>query len=108
MKFIIINLLFIDDIIPREPLHLLKQTVTMQTEEHIHVLSMHVLANSRHTYDVTIWLLELLITRNIFIRSHEVRDNKSRLYMGVFLLPWQPNQETDWQTFSYFQLPLPI
>ena len=30
--------------------------------------------------------------------------------MGVFLLPWQPNQEADWQIFSYmyFQLPLPI
>ena len=23
-----------------------------------------------------------------------------------FLLPWQPNQETDWQTFSYFELPI--
>ena len=45
-------LTFIDDIIRRELLHLLKQTVTMQTEErvyylncHIHVPSSHVLAN---------------------------------------------------------------
>ena len=27
---------------------------------------------------------------------------------GRFLLPWQPNQETDWQIISYLQLPLPI
>ena len=25
---------------------------------------------------------------------------------GSFLLPWQPNQEADRQTFSYFELPL--
>ena len=85
LKFIII-----DDIIPREPLHLLKQTVTMQTEVrvnylncHIHVPFKHVLANreanSRHTYDVTIWLSRTTDNSNIFIRSHEVRDNESRL-----------------------------
>ena len=76
-------LTFIDDIIPREPLHLLKQTVTMQTEVrvnylncHIHVPSKHVLtnreANSCHTYDVTIWLSRTTDNSNIFIRSREV------------------------------------
>ena len=47
--------------------------------------SKHVLANreanSRHTYDVTIWLSRTTDNSNIFIRSHEVRDNKSRLYL---------------------------
>ena len=70
-------------------MHLLKQTVTMQTEVcvnylncHIHVPSMHVLANSRHTYDVKIWLSRTTDNSNIFIRSREVRDNVSRLYEG--------------------------
>ena len=73
-------------------MHLLKQTVTMQTEVrvnylncHIHVPSKHVLvnreANSRHTYDVTIWLSRTTDNSNIFIRSREVRDNESRLYV---------------------------
>ena len=72
-------------------MHLLKQTVTMQTEVrvnylncHIHVPSKHVLANreanSRHTYDVTIRLSRTTENSNIFIRSREVRDNESRLY----------------------------
>ena len=72
-------------------MHLLKQTVTMQTEVrvndlncHIHVPSKHVLANreanSCQTYDVTIWLSRTTDNSNIFIRSHEVRDNESRLY----------------------------
>ena len=74
-------------------MHLLKQTVTMQTEVgvnylncHIHVPSKHVLANreanSRHTYDVTIWLSRTTDNSNIFIRSREVRDNESRLYVN--------------------------
>ena len=73
-------------------MHLLKQTETMQTEVrvnylncHIHVPSNHVLANreanSRHTYDVTIWLSGTTDNSNIFIRSREVRDNESRLYL---------------------------
>ena len=76
-------------------MHLLKQTVTMQTEVrvnylncHIHVPSKHVLANreanSRHTYDVTIWLSRTTDNSNIFIRSREVRDNESRLYSYLF------------------------
>ena len=56
---------------------------------------MHVLANSCHTYDVTIWLSRTTDNSNIFIRSREVRDNESRLYL-VFvcvevLRPSQPN-----------------
>ena len=51
---------------------------------HIHVPSKHVLANreanSRHTYDVTIWLSRTTDNSNIFIKSREVRDNESRLY----------------------------
>ena len=47
--------------------------------------SKHVLANreanSRHTYDVTIWLPQTIDNSNIFIRSREVRDNESRLYL---------------------------
>ena len=85
-------LAFIDDFIPREPLHLLKQIVKMQTEVrvnylncHIHVPSKHVLANreanSRHTFDVAIWLSRTTDNSNIFIRSREVRDNESRLYI---------------------------
>ena len=69
-------------------MHLLKQTVTMQTEVrvnylncHIHMPSMHVLANSRHIFDVTIWLSRTTDNSNIFIRSREVRDNESRLYL---------------------------
>ena len=76
-------------------MHLLKQTETMQTEVrvnylncHIHVPSNHVLANreanSRHTYDVTIWLSRTTDNSNIFIRSREVRDNESRLYMWKY------------------------
>ena len=72
-------------------MHLLEQTVTMQTEVcvnylncHIHVPSKHVLANreanSHHTYDVTIWLSQTTDNSNIFIRSREVRDNESWLY----------------------------
>ena len=42
--------------------------------------SKHVLANreanSRHTYDVTIWLSRTTDNSNIFIRSREVRDNE--------------------------------
>ena len=73
-------------------MHLLKQTVTMQTEErvyylncHLHVPSSHVLANSRHTctYDVTVWLSRTTDNSNIFIRSREVRDNESRLYSQI-------------------------
>ena len=73
-------------------MHLLKQTVTMQTEVrvnylncHIHVPSKHVLANreanSCQTYDVTIWLSRNTDNSNIFIRSREVRDIESRLYI---------------------------
>ena len=90
-------LAFIDDFIPREPLHLLKQIVKMQTEVrvnylncHIHVPSKHVLANreanSRHTFDVTIWLSRTTDNSNIFIRSREVRDNESRLYSTSSLM----------------------
>ena len=50
--------------------------------------SKHVLANreanSRHTYDVTIWLSRTTNNSNIFIRSREVRDNESRLYIVLF------------------------
>ena len=53
---------------------------------HIHVPSMHVLANSRHTYDVTIWLSRTTDNSNIFIRSREVRDNESRLYIEIGLV----------------------
>ena len=46
--------------------------------------SKHVLANreanSRHAYDITIWLSRTTDNSNIFIRSREVRDNESRLY----------------------------
>ena len=87
----VLLLTFIDDIIPREPLHLLKQTETMQTEVRINYLNCHICmclpptfwrteANSRHTYDVTIWLSRTTDNSNIFIRSREVRDNESRLY----------------------------
>ena len=48
---------------------------------HIHVPSKHVEANSRHTYDVTIWLSRTTDNSNIFIRSREVRDNESRLQL---------------------------
>ena len=50
---------------------------------HIHVPSKHVEANSRHTYDVTIWLSRTTDNSNIFIRSREVRDNESRLYIYI-------------------------
>ena len=50
--------------------------------------SKHVLANreanSRHTYDVTIWLSRTTDNSNIFIRSREVRANESRLYANIF------------------------
>ena len=72
-------------------MHLLKQTETMQTEVrvnylncHIHVPSKHVWrteANSRRTNDVTIWLSRTTDNSNIFIRSREVRDNESLLYI---------------------------
>ena len=51
--------------------------------------SKHVLANreanSRHTYDVTIWLSRTTDNSNIFIRSLEVRDNESRLYLNTII-----------------------
>ena len=31
----------------------------------------------------------------------------SHYVYGRFLLPWQPNQDADWQTFTYFELSLP-
>ena len=40
-------------------------------------------SNSRHTYDVTIWLSRTTDNSNIFIRSREVRDNESRLYLKL-------------------------
>ena len=43
-------------------------------------------ANSRHTYDVTIWLSRTTDNSNIFIRSREVRDNESRLYLDFILI----------------------
>ena len=50
------------------------------------MLSKHVLvnreANSRHAYDVRIWLSRTTDNSNIFTRSHEVRDNESRLYLN--------------------------
>ena len=49
---------------------------------HIHVPSRHVEANSRHTYNITIWLPRTTDNSNIFIRSREVRDNESRLYLN--------------------------
>ena len=41
-------------------------------------------ANSPHTctYDVTVWLSRTTDNSNIFIRSREVRDNESRLYLA--------------------------
>ena len=63
---------------------------------HIHVPSMHVLANSRHIYDVTIWLSRTTDNSNIFIRSREVRDNESRLYLKrhVFVMdPISPDKD---------------
>ena len=55
---------------------------------HIHVPSKHILANreanSRHTYDVTIWLSRTTDKSNIFIRSREVRDNESRLCIYIY------------------------
>ena len=41
---------------------------------------------SRHTNDVTIWLSRTTDNSNIFIRSREVRDNKSRLYFMIIYL----------------------
>ena len=41
-------------------------------------------ANSHHTFDVTIWLSRTTDNSNIFIRSREVRDNESRLYIENF------------------------
>ena len=41
-------------------------------------------ANSRHNYDVTIWLSRTTDNSNIFIRSCEVRDNESQLYIDIF------------------------
>ena len=62
----------------------------MQTEVRVNYLNCHIHvpsntfwqteANSRHTYDVTIWLCRTTDNSNIFIRSREVRDNESRLY----------------------------
>ena len=58
---------------------------------HIHVPSKHVEANNRHTNDVTIWLSRTTDNSNIFIRSREVRDNESRLYIGK-----KPGGELKW------------
>ena len=86
-------------------MHLLKQTVRMQTKVrvnylncHIHVPSKHVEANSRHTYDVTIWLSRTTDNSNIFIRSREVWDNESRLYLCF--KRWLEH----WNTETYFML----
>ena len=106
-------LTFIDDIISRKPLHLLKQTVTMHTEVrvnylicHIHVPSKHLMANreanSRHTYDVTIWLSRTTDNSNIFIRSREVRDNESRLYKFIYIYI---KQEIIDDNLSFLSLP---
>ena len=75
-------------------MHLLKQTVTMQTEVRVNYLNCHIHvpsntfwrteANSRHTYDVTIWLSRTTDNSNIFIKSREVRDNESRLYLNLY------------------------
>ena len=71
-------------------MHLLKQTETMQTMRKLFKLPYTCAfqarlanreANSRHTYDVTIWLSRTTDNSNIFIRSREVRDNESRLYI---------------------------
>ena len=40
-------------------------------------------ANSRHTYDVTIWLSRTTDNSNIFIRSREVRDNESTVLIKL-------------------------
>ena len=31
-----------------------------------------------------------------------------KMQFNHFLLPWQPNQEIDWQTFSFFNCPYPF
>ena len=75
-------------------MHLLKQTVTMQTEVRVNYLNCYLYmclpctfwrteVNSHHTYDVTIWLSRTTDNSNIFIRSREVQDNESRLYIYI-------------------------
>ena len=39
----------------------------------------------------------------------KMQFNQILIYVyASFLLPGQPNQGEGWQTYSYFQLPLPI
>ena len=67
----------------------------MQTEVRVNYLNCHIYVpskhvwrtegNSRHTYDVTIWLSRTTDNSNIFIRSREVRDNESRLYIYIYI-----------------------
>ena len=52
-------------------------------------------ANSRHTYDVTIWLSRTTDNSNIFIRSREVRDNESRLYLTLQIVVQKRQTLTD-------------
>ena len=56
----------------------------------------HVEANSRHTYDVTVWLSRTTDNSNIFIRSREVLDNESRLYIC-----FQPEIEMNWNLMHF-------
>ena len=57
-------------------------------------------ANSRHTYDVTIWLSWTTDDSNIFIRSREVRDNESRLYIENFTSKnWKFSDKNLWYFF---------
>ena len=50
--------------------------------------SKHILANreanSHRTYDLTIWLSLTTDNSNIFIRSREVRDNESQMYVNMY------------------------
>ena len=62
-------------------------------------------ANSRHTYDVTIWLSRTTDNSNIFIRSREVRGNESRLYKFIYIYI---KQEIIDDNLSFLSLPLPI
>ena len=67
-------------------MHLLKQTVPMQTEVCVNYLfklpyTCAFQARFGEPYDVTIWLSRTTDNSNIFIRSREVQDNESRLYL---------------------------
>ena len=62
----------------------------MQTEVRVNYLNCHIhctcafqarFGEQRGSYEVTIWLSRTTDNSNIFIRSREVRDNESRLYM---------------------------